>query len=100
MKDICASLEAAIVDILVDKSLWALNKTGLSQIAVCGGVSANRYLRTQLAKACQKESFESFFPDLSLCTDNGAMIAGVAQGRYNQGLLPSETRVTPSLPLA
>lgn len=100
MKDICASLEAAIVDILVDKSLWALNKTGHTQIAVCGGVSANRYLRTQLAKACQKEGFESFFPDLSLCTDNGAMIAGVAQGRYNQGLLPTETRVTPSLPLA
>tara|TARA_B110000483_G_scaffold123517_1_gene148652 strand:+ start:228 stop:1229 length:1002 start_codon:yes stop_codon:yes gene_type:complete len=100
IRDICASLEAAIVDILVDKSIWALKKTGLQNVIVCGGVSANRYLREQLEKSCQKQGLKSYFPDFSLCTDNGAMIAGVAQARFNQGLLPEEHKVTPSLPLA
>lgn len=99
MKDICASLEAAIVDILVDKSLWALKRANLNQIIVCGGVSANKYLRSELKKACQNRKLKCYFPDFSLCTDNGAMIAGVAQDRYNQDMLPQDSKVTPSLPL-
>lgn len=100
LKDICASLEAAIVDVLVDKSIWALRNTGLKTIVVCGGVSANSWLRERLDQSCQQFGFACKFPSIDLCTDNGAMIAGVAQARFNQGILPQNCDVTPSLPLA
>jgi N6-L-threonylcarbamoyladenine synthase len=98
IKDICASVETAIVDILIDKSKLALKQTKIDKLVICGGVSANRYLREQMKKQTQ---FKSYFPDFSLCTDNGAMIAGAAQNRFNQNMLDlSLHEVTPSLPLA
>ncbi|KAF1017942.1 MAG: tRNA (adenosine(37)-N6)-threonylcarbamoyltransferase complex transferase subunit TsaD [Burkholderia sp.] len=65
----------AAVDVLVAKSLAALKQTRLKHLVVAGGVSANRQLRAALSAATKKCSFEVHYPDLALCTDNGAMIA-------------------------
>jgi N6-L-threonylcarbamoyladenine synthase len=73
--DIAHAAQAAIVDVLVSKSLSALKKTGLDQLVIAGGVGANQVLRAQLNQAAQGKSFKVFYPDLEFCTDNGAMIA-------------------------
>ena len=84
--DVAASTQAAIVEVLVKKSLRALDETGLRSLVVAGGVGANASLRTQLQKACQAIRAKVFFPELSLCTDNGAMIALAAAMRLQTGL--------------
>jgi N6-L-threonylcarbamoyladenine synthase len=80
--DLAFEVQAAIVDVLVAKSLAALRETGLRTLVIAGGVSANRVLRERLARACA--AFEPahaggaprvHFPEPALCTDNGAMIA-------------------------
>lgn len=73
--DIAASFEAAIVEVLVKKSLLAIKQTGISRLVVAGGVGANRRLRAELNQACARRKIEVFYPPLNLCTDNGAMIA-------------------------
>jgi len=65
----------AAVDVLVAKSLAALKRTGLKRLVVAGGVGANRQLRAALSAAATARGFQVHYPDLSLCTDNGAMIA-------------------------
>lgn len=65
----------AIVDVLVMKCLAALKQTGMKRLVVAGGVGANKQLRTALNTAAEKKRFEVFYPELALCTDNGAMIA-------------------------
>ncbi len=99
LNDICASLETAIVDALVKKCLWAIKKTRQQKLVVGGGVSANPYLREQLQYHGRKQGFEVYFPKPSLCTDNGAMIAGVAWRRWQEGCLETGTKVKPSLSL-
>lgn len=100
LKDIAASLEEAIVSILVEKSLLALKQSGQDTIAICGGVSANRYLRSEMDKMGQKNGFRTLFPDFSLCTDNGAMIAEAALLREENGFRVSEHKeVVPWLKL-
>ncbi len=74
--DIAASFQEAIVDVLVEKALRAVEQTGLRRFAVTGGVAANRRLREKLAKAAP--GVEVFFPPSELCTDNAAMVAGLA----------------------
>lgn len=73
--DIAASFEAAIVEVLVKKSLLAIKQTGIPKLVVAGGVGANRRLRAELNQACARRKIEVFYPPLNLCTDNGAMIA-------------------------
>ena len=79
--DLAASTQAAIVDVLVKKSLTALRETGLKRIVVAGGVGANQLLRAQLDAACAKLGVRVHYPELHLCTDNGAMIAMAAAMR-------------------
>ncbi len=67
--------EEAIVDVLARKSLTALKQTDLKRLVCAGGVAANRKLRVVLNEAAAKHQLEVFYPELSLCTDNGAMIA-------------------------
>jgi len=76
--DIAASFQAAIVDVLVAKSLAALKVEGLRQLVVSGGVGANRLLRERLTMAAKRQGAEVFYPPLEFCTDNGAMIAFAA----------------------
>lgn len=98
--DICASLEEAIVDVLVRKALWAVKKTGVRKLVVGGGVSANERLRELLSKKCGGRGIELHFPERPLSTDNGAMIAAAAIRRQRQNALIGLTEVKPWLPLA
>jgi N6-L-threonylcarbamoyladenine synthase len=84
--DLAASTEAAIVEVLVRKSLSALERSGLQRIVVAGGVGANRRLRAQLDAACARRGVRVHYPELSLCTDNGAMIALAAAMRLQAGV--------------
>ena len=84
--DLAASTEAAIVEVLVKKSLAALDRSGLQRIVVAGGVGANRRLRAQLDAACARRGVRVHYPELALCTDNGAMIAMAAAMRLQAGV--------------
>jgi N6-L-threonylcarbamoyladenine synthase len=84
--DLAASTEAAIVEVLVKKSLAALEDTALQRLVVAGGVGANRSLRAQLDAACAKRNVRVHYPELHLCTDNGAMIAMAAAMRLQAGV--------------
>jgi N6-L-threonylcarbamoyladenine synthase len=79
--DVAASAQAAIVEVLVKKSLAALKQTGLQRMVVAGGVGANHMLRAQLNAACARKGVRVHYPELHLCTDNGAMIAMAAAMR-------------------
>ena len=85
LADLAASTQAAIVEVLVKKSLAALSLTGLNRLVVAGGVGANRDLRAQLNKACAQRGVRVHYPELHLCTDNGAMIAMAAAMRLQSG---------------
>jgi N6-L-threonylcarbamoyladenine synthase len=73
--DLAASTQAAIIEVLVKKSLIALERTALRRLVVAGGVGANASLRDQLSQACGRRGIRVHYPELHLCTDNGAMIA-------------------------
>lgn len=83
--DFAASFEEAIVDVLVTKALWALERTGAASLVLAGGVAANRALRDRLASRVEARFGADgpgvSWPDLSFCTDNAAMIAGLARHR-------------------
>ena len=83
--DLAASTQAAIVDVLVAKCLRALERTGEQRLVVSGGVGANRRLREHLDRACAARGVQVHYPDLELCTDNGAMIALAAAMRLDAG---------------
>ncbi len=87
LADLAAATECAIVDVLLHKSLGALKATGLRRLVVAGGVGANRSLRTRLDEACARRRVRVHYPELALCTDNGAMIALAAGMRWQRGLL-------------
>ena len=86
LADVAASTQAAIVEVLVKKSLAALKQTQLKRLVVAGGVGANRSLRTQLNMECAKRGVRVHYPELHLCTDNGAMIAMAAAMRLQSGI--------------
>lgn len=105
--DLAASTEAAIVEVLLKKSLAALRQTGLTRLVVAGGVGANRHLREQLNTACARLNVRVHYPELHLCTDNGAMIAMAAamrlQAETQEGSALSTTYsfdIKPRWPLA
>ena len=85
LADLAASTQAAIVEVLMAKSLIALKKTGLKRLVVAGGVGANRSLRSELNQACRRRGIRVHYPELALCTDNGAMIAMAAAMRLQAG---------------
>lgn len=84
--DLAASTQAAIVDVLVAKSLRALEASGHRRLVVAGGVGANLRLREQLDAGAARIGARVFYPPLALCTDNGAMIALAAALRLQHGL--------------
>ena len=91
--DIAASFQCAIVDVLVAKSVLALERESLDRLVVAGGVGANAALRERLVGAMRERGSEVYFPPARLCTDNGAMIAFAAALKYPQGL-PAEDGFT------
>jgi N6-L-threonylcarbamoyladenine synthase len=84
--DLAASTQAAIVEVLVKKSMTALERSGLRRLVVAGGVGANKALRSELNSACAKLVIRVHYPELHLCTDNGAMIAMAAAMRLQSGI--------------
>jgi N6-L-threonylcarbamoyladenine synthase len=89
--DLAAATQAAIVEVLVKKSLAALDRSGLKRLVVAGGVGANRLLREQLDAACARRQARVHYPELHLCTDNGAMIAMAAAMRLQAGVQQPQT---------
>ena len=83
--DIACAFQAAIVDVLVAKTVAALDATGLVRLVVAGGVGANRSLRERLSLALKRRAVKVFFPELEFCTDNGAMIALAGALRLQRG---------------
>lgn len=74
-EDIAASFQAAVIDVLVGRSIEVAKKHGISRIALSGGVSANKGLRNAMKEKTSEAGLEIFLPSISLCTDNAAMIA-------------------------
>lgn len=82
INDICASIQYTIVEILMDKLKLAVKETGINQIAIGGGVSANSGIRTTLKEAEKKYGWKTFIPKFEYTTDNAAMIGIVGYQKY------------------
>ena len=83
--DLCASLQGTIVEILLDKLVRASKDTGIRDIAIAGGVSANSGLRNGIVEAGRRRGWRTFLPEFKFTTDNAAMIAMAGYYRYKQG---------------
>jgi len=82
LNDLCASIQYTIVNILLKKVKKAVQQTGVKQICIAGGVSANSGLRTALEEMGKKHGWKTFIPKFEYCTDNAAMIAITAYYKY------------------
>ena len=89
LNDICASLQYTIVDYLMDKIKNAVKQTGIKEVAIGGGVSANSGIRKALKNAEKNLAWKVHIPNLEFCTDNAAMIAIVGELKYKQQLFAS-----------
>jgi N6-L-threonylcarbamoyladenine synthase len=85
LEDIAASFQEAVVEVLVAKTLRAASELGIATVSVTGGVSANRRLREAFLESGQRRGIQVFFPSLSLCTTNAAMIAAAGYARLIRG---------------
>lgn len=85
INDLCASIQHCIVSFLLKKLHKAMKDTGVKQVAIAGGVSANSYLRTQLTEMGRKNKWEVFVPKFQFCTDNAAMVAIAGYHKYLKG---------------
>ncbi len=82
LNDICASIQHTLVNMLLKRLEKASKETGIKQIAIAGGVSANSGLRAQLLKTAERLDWTIFMPDFQYCTDNAAMIAMAAHYKF------------------
>jgi N6-L-threonylcarbamoyladenine synthase len=85
MADLSASVQEAIVDVLVDKTFNAVEAVGAPAVAGGGGVLANRRLRARLGEEAERRGVSLHLPSIDLCTDNGAMVAAAAVFRLGRG---------------
>lgn len=92
--DVCASVQRAIVDVLVSKTLKAALEHDVRAIVVAGGVSANSELRARFAEECTKRHMRFVAPRSAYCVDNAAMIGFVAAHRYREGHRPMDYSFT------
>ena len=88
--DLAASLQHTIIDILLNKLRMAMEHTGIDQVALAGGVSANSGLRSAMEREAKKRNWKLFIPPLSLATDSAAMIAITGYYRYLEGHFASD----------
>jgi N6-L-threonylcarbamoyladenine synthase len=85
VEDIVASFQKAVVDILVRKTMFAAQSKNVSAVTLTGGVAANSELRQAMSEAGEQRNIKVYFPSRVLCTDNAAMIAGIAYHKYQAG---------------
>lgn len=83
--DVCASFQKLVVEELTEKTMRAVRESGYKKLVCAGGVAANSFLKAHLTQVCEQENIELFMPQLSLCTDNAAMIASVAYYNLKDG---------------
>jgi N6-L-threonylcarbamoyladenine synthase len=95
MNDICASIQQRIISILLNKLKKAAEETGIKNVCIAGGVSANSGLRTSFEEAGKELGWKTFVPPFEYCTDNAAMIAITAYYKY-QAEQFAELSVSPS----
>ena len=88
--DFCASVQAAIVEVLVTKTIRAAKRLGVGWVTASGGVTCNRALRNELAKACGRAGLALRLAEKSLCTDNAAMIGILAERKLLSGATSDE----------
>ncbi len=89
VRDVCASVQAAIVEVLAAKTIRAARRVGVKCVTASGGVTCNSGLRKELAAACQREGFTLRLADKSLCTDNAAIIGVLAERKLMQRQEPT-----------
>jgi len=100
LADVCASVQEAIVDVLVRKTIAAAKKHAVDLVTISGGVSCNRVLRRQLDEACKRHGLEFKTAEPWLCTDNAAMIAFAAMLKLDNGASSNVTEeIDPNLAL-
>ncbi len=99
--DVAASIQEAIVDVLVEKTFNAVEETGVQAVGGGGGVLANRRLRARLREEADRRGLDLFIPSIQMCTDNGAMVAAVAVDRLRSDATPDawDADVDPSMRL-
>jgi len=101
LADLCASYQAAIVEVLVRKTRRAARKLGIHHVQICGGVAANSGLRAAMQAAGAEDEFRVYIPPISRCTDNAAMIAAAGYHRLVRGERDGlDLDAVPSAPLA
>ncbi len=102
IRDLCASVQAAIVEVLVAKTMRAADRLGVRCVTASGGVTANRTLRRELANACERSGLVLRIAEQTLCTDNAAMIGILAERKLIHGIPPTglDADIAPGLALA
>ena len=101
LPDICASLQAALVRMLIKRLIQAARQTGIKEIALAGGVSANSALRAAVLQQGQREGWNCYIPKPEYCTDNAAMIAMAAHFKFLNGdFAPADIAPVPNLHFA
>jgi N6-L-threonylcarbamoyladenine synthase len=89
VRDLCASIQAAIVEVLVKKTIRAAKRNHVRCVTASGGVTCNRALRRELARACEREGLTLRLAEKSLCTDNAAMIGILAERKLLANIAPT-----------
>jgi len=100
LADLCASFQASVVDVLVEKTIAAAAKFGVTTVTLAGGVSANSLLRSRITDECTRRGYRAVSPPLVYCMDNAAMIALVGWMKLSRGIRsPFETPAVANLEL-
>ncbi|NOY81417.1 MAG: tRNA (adenosine(37)-N6)-threonylcarbamoyltransferase complex transferase subunit TsaD [Kiritimatiellaeota bacterium] len=100
LPDIAAAFQRAVVDVLVLKTFWAAEKFGAASVVLCGGVACNRELRGSMTRAGNAAGIPVIVAEPRYCTDNAAMVAGLAYHYFFHGVPGAGESVSARLPAA
>ncbi len=90
LRDICASIQHSIVEILINKLIKAAEQTKVANVALAGGVSANTALRSRLEQIGIEKGWKTYIPRFEFCTDNAAMVGIAAYYKFKRGLFAAQ----------